>query len=50
MKKILEDEDKNDQAMRTKFGEKWMRIESSKINAPFNFQIDEFCKKSQIAD
>eukprot|EP00347_Sterkiella_histriomuscorum_P012850 403366986 len=50
MKEMLNQEEQSDQVNRIKFGEKWLRVESAKINGPFKFQIDEFTKKSQQAD
>lgn len=37
MKQQIKDEEESDHTMRKQYGEKWIRVESSKINAPFKF-------------
>ena len=47
MKQILDEEEDTDFKLRQQYGEKWLRTESTKINAPMKFQVNEFKNKAE---
>ena len=50
MRKSLIEESAKDLEMREKYKERWIRVESAKMNGNLMFQIDEFSKKSALAE